>query len=524
MQLVSYSQTLVAGGALSVASFGILVWFKGKQNKANVFIGLLAVIFAFWISAPWFAELGMGWRYLTTVWYVIYAVLLGMGPAICLHASTIVACRAIRTQMVTAYTWSAAVTTCLVLGTILQKFGWNQELGNVLLYVAIPAGLLAYSGVLLLIIWDHSPKLFACVNEDPHAYVAVILFILFLCSGSLQMTWGPVAMQPYLAFASLLFFVVGVSASVRFGFLGIVLHPLEGFFLALIGGSAVLLLHSSDITEFWISLGALILVALYGRLAIRMVAREHERGEHMALLNQQLRELDEVRNDFTAMVAHQLRSPIGGIRAAATALRDGTFGQLPATAKDTVSLIINSTGRLLNMAETYLQAVRLHQGRFATQVVDTDVAEVLQTVTRELAPLAELKKLELTFQARDVPPVLSLDREVLLNSIFNLTDNAIKYTDHGSVKVEAQWKSDILIISVTDTGMGMKPEELRSAFDKYARGSSARARQVAGTGLGLYIVKRLLRAVGGKVEAQSKGLGQGSVFRLTIPATKPTNR
>jgi len=520
MQLVSYSQTLVAGGALAVASFGILVWLKGKQNKANVFIGLLAIIFAFWISAPWFAELGMGWRYLTTVWYVVYAILLGMGPAICLHASTIVACRAIRTQMVTAYAWSAAVTICLVLGTILQKFGWNQDLGNVLLYVAIPAGLVAYSGVLLLIIWDHSPKLFACANEDPHSYVAVILFILFLCSGSLQMTWGPVAMQPYVAFASLIFFIVGVSASVRFGFLGIVLHPLEGFFLALVGGSAVLLLHSSDPIEFWISLGAIIMVALYGRLAIRMVAREHERGEHMAFLNQQLRELDEVRNDFTAMVAHQLRSPIGGIRAAAVALRDGTFGQLPVPAKETVSLIINSTGRLLNMAETYLQAMRLRQGRFATQAVDTEVEQVLQTVVRELMPLAELKHLELSFQVNDTPKNLKLDREVLMNSIFNLADNAIKYTDHGSIKLDAQWKSDMLTVSVSDTGSGMTSEELHTAFDRYARGSSARARQVAGTGLGLYIVKRLLRAVGGTIEAHSKGSGQGSVFRLTMPTTR----
>lgn len=501
-----------------MASFGVWVWAKKSRAAANILVGTLALIFAFWITAPWVAGLGMGWRYEALVWYMVYVATLSFGPALCVQASSLIARQQVPMRLALAYAWSSVVSVAIITGTILQKFGFNQTVGSALLNVAFVLGLLSYAVVLLWILWDHYPNLFGRKHEDMESYAAVVLFLLFLSSGSLQMAFGSLAVQPIVALLSFVFFIVGVSSAVRIGFLGVSLHPLEGFFLAIIGASAVLLLHSSDQFEFWVSLVAIGLVALYGRLAIVMVAREHERGEHIAQLNRELREIDEARNDFTSMVAHQLRSPIGGMRAAAVALRDGTFGVLPSSADEIVGLIVNSSDRLLNLAETYLKGVRLHQGRFVAKPSPTDVPELLRTVAREFAPLGALKGLKIECDPGNVPHMLVLDGEILMNSLFNLTDNAIKYTERGRISIKADWRLGILNVSVSDTGAGMTQKELTTAFDRYVRGSAARARQVAGTGLGLYIVKRLLHAVGGTIRARSRGLGQGSVFELSMPA------
>ncbi|HPN15298.1 MAG TPA: HAMP domain-containing sensor histidine kinase [bacterium] len=518
MHLLSYSQTIVCGGALATLCFGLWVWWRRKKQAANILVGLLAFIFAFWITAPWIAGLGLLWRHYTLIWFVVYALALSFGPAICLHGSSLIARREDLRRIYLGYAISSIVASLMVFGMLLNKFGWQVFLGHWVLWVINMVLLVWYAGTIMSIIIDHYPRLYAETKQDNNAFFGLILFLLFLSTGALLIAFGPVTMQVWIAAASFLFFTVGLIACVSTGFLGVRLAPIEAFFLFLIWASAILLFHAADQGEFWLSLFAVILIGAFGRFALRSMAKEHARVERMALLNEQLRQLDEARNDFTAMVAHQLRSPIGGIRAAASMLSDGTYGELPDKAQEASVLIKNASERLLTLAETYLQGVRLHQGVFTVKPVVANADQQIQAIAGELMPLAKLKGLFIKVETEKIPANLRFDRDILSNTIFNLVDNAIKYTDKGGVIIKGSWKSGILCIDVIDSGTGMSNQELSTAFDRYAAKSLASARQRAGTGLGLYIVKRLLHAAGGTIKAKSAGYGQGSRFSVCLPA------
>lgn len=503
---------------MATSCFGLWVWWRRKKQTANILIGLLAFIFAFWITAPWIAGLGLLWRHYALIWFVVYALALSFGPAICLHGSSLIARREDLRRVYLSYIVSSIVACLMIFGMLLNKFGWQAYLGHWVLWIVNMFILAWHAGVILNIIMDHYPRLYAETGQDSDAFFGLILFLLFLSTGALLIAFGPVVMQVWIAIASFLFFTVGLIACVNTGFLGVRLALIEAYFLFLIWASAILLFHSADQGEFWLSFMAIVLIGAFGWFALRSVSREHARVERMALLNEQLRQLDEARNDFTAMVAHQLRSPIGGIRAAASMLSDSTYGVLPDKAQEASVLIKNAAERLLALAETYLQGVRLHQGVFTVKPVVANADEQIQAIARELMPLAKLKGLFIKVETEKIPTNLRFDRDILSNTIFNLVDNAIKYTDKGGVIIKGSWKTGILCIDVVDSGAGMGRQELNTAFDRYSAKSSASARQRAGTGLGLYIVKRLLQAAGGRIEAKSQGYDRGSCFSVCLPA------
>ena len=518
MPFFSYAQTLVLGGAISVLAYGVYAWQKQKSETAHILIGLMAGMFAFWVTAPWIAGLGMEWRFYAIVWSVVYSVSLSFGPAICLHASSRIARHA--SHVGWAYAWSGVLALLFVVGMFLSKFGINHQLGSIMLASATALALLTYFGLLLHVVWTHYPQILGKTQTDESALAAVVLFALFVSAGLVQLAFGPVSTQWALSMISILFFAVAVSTSIRSGFLGIKLHPLEGYFLVMLGASAVLLFHSHDNVELVLTFVAVILMGAYGQTAIRMVMREHAHAEQMDAVNRRLQELEEARKDFTAMVAHQLRSPIGAIRAAAASMSDGTEGPLPPKAQETAELIQNSADRLLGLAETYLEGVRLQDGTFTTKSQETDVAAEITSVVRELSALAKLKGLPLVVEAQDVPKKLRLDRDVLRHSCFNVVDNAVKYTDHGSVTITATWRPDALSLSITDTGIGLSAEDLRGIFERYSRSASPDVRRRPGSGLGLYIVRKMLKVAGGRIQAKSEGLGKGATFVVELPAVR----
>ena len=520
MHLLSYTQVLVGGGATSVLALGVWVWMKSQRSGAGLLFGLLSFIFAFWATAPWITAFGSIDRNYVLIWNVLNAIILCLSPALSLHTSSYLANKSAALRTRTVYFVCSLVSALMILGLLLNTFDGNNSFGSFLLRIAVILGLSAYALVLLFIIGDHYPKLLIGQSKGTNSFSGTILLSLFLTTGMLQLVYSPVAMQLYIAAASFVFFVIAAIASVRTNFLGATLLPLEGFFIVLIGTGAILLLHVSDAVEFWLTLAAVVIIALYGRMAIVTVSKEMQHSRQMAEINKELRDLEEARADFTAMVAHQLRGPIGGIRAAAASLVDGVYGELPPQSKKAAVLLKNASERLLGMAETYLQGIKLHQGTFVSQRNVVAVREIIFDVIRDLKPIADVKRLPIKMAIANLPEKLFVDHDVLENSLFNLIDNAVKYTEAGQVMVSANWKPSVLTITIEDTGIGMSAADLRGCFERFGRGSSSHARQKEGTGLGLYIVKRLVQAAGGRIQAKSPGLDRGSAFILTLPAEK----
>ncbi len=223
---------------------------------------------------------------------------------------------------------------------------------------------------------------------------------------------------------------------------------------------------------------------------------------------------------MTSMIAHELRSPIGSIRAAAALLADGSYGKLPRKAHEVAALIQNAADRLLSQTEGYLQVMQLSSGVYEVQVEPYAAKDLINKMINEWKPQAKLNKLKLTCVCKNIPKTVSVDQSVLAHIIYNLLDNAIKYTESGSIIVDADWKNGELIINVIDTGQGMTRATISELFKHPMNRKKKKKANSRGMGLGLYIVAELLKAAGGSVKAKSKGKGTGSTFIVHLPAEK----
>lgn len=261
-------------------------------------------------------------------------------------------------------------------------------------------------------------------------------------------------------------------------------------------------------------------------MLIRSVNNEVRRKEELQRLtddlaeaNAELRRLDESKTEFISIASHQLRTPLSAIKGFVALLADGSYGTLPKTAEDIVKRVSIATERLIRLVENLLNISRMEAGRLEYRYTEVDFSDVLFELRDSFSVLASEKEVAISFDIpeRGVMPCFLLDRDKMIEVISNLIDNALKYTPHGFVRVRAELLYDAVRISVTDTGMGFSPEMKPLLFQKFSRGRHAERFDTNGSGLGLYVGKRMVEAQGGKIWATSEGEGKGSSFFVSFP-------
>lgn len=233
----------------------------------------------------------------------------------------------------------------------------------------------------------------------------------------------------------------------------------------------------------------------------------------------ELKRLERLRRDFVANVSHELRTPIATLRSLAEALLMGGKDD-PEVRDRFLSAIAEEAERMGRLIDNLLTLARVEAGRQLWRKQPVPVAEVVQQVFNRLRPAAEAKGLTVLCRVADDLTVVA-DPDALTQILFNLVDNAVKYTPHGSVTVEAERVATLdgeqIAVHVRDTGMGIPPEHLPRIFERFYRVDKARSRQQGGFGLGLSIAKHLAEAQGGRITVQSE-VGKGSTFTLWLPA------
>jgi signal transduction histidine kinase len=218
---------------------------------------------------------------------------------------------------------------------------------------------------------------------------------------------------------------------------------------------------------------------------------------------------------FLANMSHELRTPLNAI-IGFTKIVSRNAGELPALQVENLAKILASAERLLALIDEILELSRIEADQERVELERTDVAEVMHEVAGSLESLVDSSKVSLRVEAGSDLPAVVTDRGKLRQILLNLLSNAIKYTDDGSIDLRAGAASGRLRIDVADTGVGIRPDELPKIFDEFHRPDSAQARLRRGTGLGLSISRRLARALGGDVTAESV-VGRGSTFTLDLP-------
>ena len=277
--------------------------------------------------------------------------------------------------------------------------------------------------------------------------------------------------------------------------------------LVMVGKLVPFVLQEPDPAEVVVGLFSTLLSA-----GGRIVARHH------ADLLEDSRRVDDVKSMFLRLTTHELRAPLGTVRGYASMLDDGDLGELPDAARTAVRGISKAADVAHNLIEQLVEVSRLDIGREALSVGRTRMSDAVGAAAELVRRDADAADVALAVDVSDA--AIEVDRDRLVVAIRNLLSNAIKYGPHHSrVEVEGRVEDRIVRITVTDEGPGIAPEELPRIFDRYYR--SVRSRSVAeGSGLGLYITKRIAELHGGGIEVTSTP-GVGSTFRLYLPQRPP---
>ncbi len=233
--------------------------------------------------------------------------------------------------------------------------------------------------------------------------------------------------------------------------------------------------------------------------------------------NEHLKKLDEAKTEFISVASHQLRTPLSGIKGYLSMLKDGDFGVLEPKKKKIVSDVLVNTERMVRLVNIFLNISRIESGRLKLEKTKFDITNMTKETLRELKTDAESKGLKLEFAGVQEKIMVNADCDKLHDVLMNLVDNSIKYTEKGGVTVELHKKNGLVRVMVSDTGIGITKDDIDGLFIKFGRGKKIAQINTAGSGLGLFIAKKIVELHNGKIWAESDGEGKGSAFSFEIP-------
>ena len=242
-------------------------------------------------------------------------------------------------------------------------------------------------------------------------------------------------------------------------------------------------------------------------------ALESQRGA-----NTDLEKLDRTKTEFLSIVSHEFRTALTGIQGFSELIRDG--GLEPDELRAYGGYIFKDADRINRLIGDMLDLDRMESGRMSMRTGDVDVNEVLTEAVARAAPSASTVEFKADLDPR--LPIVAGDRDRLIQVVSNLVNNAIKYSpDGGTVTLSTRAEGGFALVSVTDTGLGIPPDEIGHVFERFRRVRSGAAQSIPGTGLGLAIVKQIVEMHGGRIWVES-AVGHGTAFHFTVPLVSET--
>lgn len=280
---------------------------------------------------------------------------------------------------------------------------------------------------------------------------------------------------------------------------------------------------SKSQSELMIRIVSLALIIVLSYFLVKSVRTEVRRREEMQKLalelekaNEALQMLNQAKTEFISIASHQLRTPLSIVKGYLSMILDGDYGSVKKSLARILEKVYSSNERLINLVNELLNISRIESGRLEYRFEPVRLEKIVQELVDEFKMKAEAKKLELRFDYPKNLPKVNVDSQKIKEVISNLLDNSIKYTEKGWVAVKLDYKNKQIICSVVDTGLGIKPDEREKLFEKFARGQSSQFTSSHGLGVGLYICKKFIEGHGGKIWAESDGIGKGSKFSFSL--------
>lgn len=233
--------------------------------------------------------------------------------------------------------------------------------------------------------------------------------------------------------------------------------------------------------------------------------------------NERLKVLDQTKDDFISMASHQLRTPLTSVKGYVSMVLDGDAGKISPMQRKLLNQSYVSSQRMVYLISDLLNVSRLSTGKFELEQVPTDLAQVAQDEISQLLETADARNLKLIYVKPEHFPTYMLDETKLRQVIMNFVDNAIYYTpSDGKIEVKLTEGESAIELTVTDTGIGVPKHDVPHVFTKYFRAGNAKVARPDGTGLGLFMAKKVVIAHGGAVIFRTRE-HRGSTFGFTLP-------
>ena len=276
------------------------------------------------------------------------------------------------------------------------------------------------------------------------------------------------------------------------------------------------------ITRFLSAIASLLTTALQKELWVSEVKQANveleervaERTEELSLAYRRLQELDQMKSNFVANVSHELRLPINNLLLYLDLLNKGN-----AEKRDGYEAQLRlNTERLNRLVDNILNLSRLEAQRGDDPLLPIDLNALVEGVVSMIASSIKEKAIDIQYQPDlNLPPVRG-NKDQLIQVMTNLLNNAVKYTDRGQIYVRTLWQctEETVCFTVTDTGMGILPEDIPNIFNRFFRGRQSVRSQVPGSGLGLSIVREIVEQHNGRITVKSAP-GKGSTFTVCLP-------
>lgn len=250
----------------------------------------------------------------------------------------------------------------------------------------------------------------------------------------------------------------------------------------------------------------------YRRLAEDMT----KLAEENAVLYDRAEEASHAKSEFLAVVSHELRTPLNAIIGYTDLIESGISGPVSDTQRAQLKRVKASSAHLLEVVDDILTFSRLETGREEVNAEPVDYAVLIRDAVKLVQPLAEQKQLPVHVETPPEPCTGETDARRLRQILLNLLSNAVKFTDEGGVWLDCHEDGDEMVFRVRDSGIGIPHEYLDRIWDPFSQVEESHTRKIGGTGLGLSVVRRLARLMGGDATVESQ-LGHGSTFTVRLP-------
>ena len=247
--------------------------------------------------------------------------------------------------------------------------------------------------------------------------------------------------------------------------------------------------------------------------------RVAERTAELAVAMDRAQAADRIKSAFLASMSHELRTPLNSIIGFTGMVLQGLAGPLNEEQTKQLGMVRGSARHLLDLINDILDISKIEAGQFKIMSENFNLRGSIEKTVQIISPLADKKNILLHSRIEDNISDMRGDRRRVEQIILNLLSNAVKFTDHGEIHLNCYLENGLVTLSVEDTGIGIKPENINMIFEAFRQVDARTARTQEGTGLGLNITKKLVEMMGGSIHVKSEW-EKGSIFTVKLPVTK----